>query len=182
MTLPVTFAQPNAVTLLVLRSLGNSIFKYWPDVVIVLVSAGREPFTKLTFNVPLLTETDAIDADMTTLPVEELTCMPAPGVLFTELTAASDVTLYSSLKFVCTFWKAVRIASASGSPGNVPKSMFCCISYYLLSSIYRFWQNTIAEKIARRTELFVTRLLIVRLVLPNLLADQLILSSESMRL
>jgi hypothetical protein len=45
----------------------------------------------------------AILAEITTLPVGLLTVMPAPGVLLTEVTAASALALKSCVKLSCVF-------------------------------------------------------------------------------
>jgi hypothetical protein len=69
-------------------------------------------------------------ADITTLPVGKLTVTPAPGVLLIESTAEFALAPNNWLKLFCTFVKAVLIASADGSSGNDPKSIFCCAMLY----------------------------------------------------
>ncbi len=61
-----------------------------------------------------------------TLPVERLTVIPSPAVLLIESTPELAFPEKSWLKFCCTLSNAVRIASADGSSGKDPKSIFCC--------------------------------------------------------
>ena len=75
-------------------------------------------------SVLVCTCTHAMFAVTITLPVGELTVIPAPGVLLTEATDAPSTPAYTSVKFCCTLVNAVLIASACGSSGNVPKSIF----------------------------------------------------------
>ena len=87
-----------------------------------------------------LNDIDAMFALTTTLPVGVSTVIPAPAERLTEVTDAPERPLYTSLKFSCTFWNAIRIGSADGSSGNVPKSIFCwliSILPYLVFIVYR---------------------------------------------
>jgi hypothetical protein len=54
-------------------------------------------------NVDVETSTLYTFALTTTLPVGELTVIPEPEDLFTDVTDESDVTVYNSLKLFCTF-------------------------------------------------------------------------------
>ena len=74
--------------------------------------------------------THAMLALITTLPVGELTVIPAPGVLFTDNTADSVLALNNCVKLFCTFRKAVLIASAEGSSGKDPGFIFCWLMLY----------------------------------------------------
>ena len=102
-TLPVTFAQPDAVKLLVVMLFGRSTKTVLPGPVMITPLAPGRPFSRRNLNVLVSIGIVAMLALTTTLPVGELTCIPIPGVLLTELTAAPAVTSNNSSKFVCTF-------------------------------------------------------------------------------
>ena len=100
-----------------------SITKVWLDCVIIAAVPPLPPWPIL--NELVETWTHAIFAETITLPVGVLTCIPGPGVWFTDVTTPTAAASNSWSKLVCTFWNAVLIASAWGSSGNVPKSIFC---------------------------------------------------------
>ena len=110
------------------------MFNTCEELVIVTVDCVlSEPLPTLREDVEICKQ--AMFALITTFPVGKLTVIPAPGVWLTDDTAPVLYVENSCEKLFCVFWNAVLIASADGSSGNVPKSIFCWamfISPYLL--------------------------------------------------
>jgi hypothetical protein len=115
-----------AVAILLDKSITNGVAQLL--IVAVLPDATPTPIRKFVL---VCIEILGMFADIVIVPV----CLfcPRPGPVITCVTPDEIVVVYKSVKFCCTFSKAVLIASAPGSFGKEPKSIFCCaILYHLI--------------------------------------------------
>ena len=101
--LPVTLAYPVRFRLPIFVVGSKSMTIVLPGPVMITPFPPGRPLSRRNLNVLVSIGIEAMLALTTTLPVGELTCIPIPGVLLTELTAAPAVTSNNSSKFVCTF-------------------------------------------------------------------------------